>query len=127
MALYKKFQICSDSKTVSIFGICITLWAKKSPTSFPESSGLPKYNELGQISWCSNVDNFKQGQILKIVSFTERGSLTENNGTITNVQLLMVMEKFNFFKNVKNSLMGGHDEKLKNFGRSKKKSLIFTN
>ena len=50
----------------------------------------------------------------------ERGSLTENNGTITNVQLLMVMEKFNFFKNFKNSLMGGHDEKLKNFGKSKK-------
>ena len=23
--------------------------------------------------------------------------------------------------------MGGHDEKLKNFGKSKKKSLIFTN
>ena len=61
------------------------------------------------------------GQIEKIVSFTERGSLTENNGTITNVQLLMVMEKFNFFKNLKNLLMGGHDEKLKNFGKSKKK------
>ena len=37
------------------------------------------------------------------------------------------MEKFNFFKNFKNSMMGGHDEKLKNFGKSKKKSLIFTN
>ena len=50
----------------------------------------------------------------------ERGSLTENNGTITNVQLLRVMEKFNFFKNFKNSPMGGHDEKLKNFRKSKK-------
>ena len=39
----------------------------------------------------------------------------------------MVMEKFNFFKNFKKSLMGGHDEKLKNFGKSKKKSVIFTN
>ena len=65
--------------------------------------------------------------MLKIVSFTERGSHTENNGTITNVQPLMVMEKFNFFKNFKNLLMGGHNEKLKNFGKSKKKSLIFTN
>ena len=46
--------------------------------------------------------------------------LTENNGTITNVQLLMVMKKFNFFKNFKNSPMGGHDEKLKNYGKSKK-------
>ena len=62
----------------------------------------------------------------KILSFTERGSLTENNGTITNVQLLMVMEIFNFFENFKNLLMGGHDEKLKNFGKSKKKA-IFTN
>ena len=31
-------------------------------------------------------------------SFSKRGSLTENNGTITNVQLLMVMEKFNFLQ-----------------------------
>ena len=35
----------------------------------------------------------------------------------------MVMEKFNFFKNFKNSLMGGHDEKRKNFGKSKKKTI----
>ena len=28
----------------------------------------------------------------------------------------MVMEKLNFFKNFKKSLIGGHDEKLKNFG-----------
>ena len=46
------------------------------------------------------------------ISFSERGPRTENNGTIINVQLLMVMEKFNFFKN---------------FGKSKKKSMIFTN
>ena len=51
----------------------------------------------------------------------ERGSLTENNGTIANVQLLKVMEKFNFFKNFKRLWMRGHDKKLKNFGYSKKK------
>ena len=67
------------------------------------------------------------GQIEKIVSFSKRGSLPENNGTITNAQLHMVMEKFNFFENFKYLLMGGHDKKLKNFGKSKKKSLIFTN
>ena len=39
----------------------------------------------------------------------------------------MVMEKFNFFKNFKKLMMEGHDEKLKNFGKSKKKSVIFTN
>ena len=59
-------------------------------------------------------------QIKKIVSFSERGSLNENNGTITNVQLLMVIEIFNFLKNFKKLLMGGHDEKVKNFGKSKK-------
>ena len=31
------------------------------------------------------------------------------------------MEKFNFFKNFKNSLMGGHDEKLKKFWQIEKK------
>ena len=62
------------------------------------------------------------GQIVNIVGFSERGSFTENNGIITNSQLLMVMEKFNFFKNFKKLLMGGHDEKLKNFGKSKKKT-----
>ena len=66
------------------------------------------------------IENFKLGQIEKIVSFSKRESLTENNGTITNVQLLMVMKIFNFFKNFKKLLMGGHDEKLKNFGKSKK-------
>ena len=60
------------------------------------------------------------GQIEKILSFYKRESLTENNGTITNVQLHMVMEEFNVFKDFKKSLMGGHDEKLKNFGKSKK-------
>ena len=32
----------------------------------------------------------------------------------------MVMEKFNFFKNFKKSLMGGHDEKLKILANRKK-------
>ena len=31
------------------------------------------------------------------------------------------MEIFNFFENFKKLLIGGHDEKLKNFGKSKKK------
>ena len=61
------------------------------------------------------------GQIHKTVSFSERGTLTEKNGTITNVQLLMTLEKFNFLENFKYLLIGGHDEKLKNFGKSKKK------
>ena len=60
------------------------------------------------------------GQILKIVTSPDRWSLTEPNGTINNAQLLMVMEEFNFFKNFKKLLMGGHDEKLENFGKSKK-------
>ena len=35
------------------------------------------------------------------------------------------MEIFNFFENFKYLLMGGHDKKPKNFGKSKKKSVIF--
>ena len=52
-----------------------------------------------------------------------RGLTNEKNGNTTNAQLLMVMEKFNFFKNFKKLLTGGHDEKLKNFGKSKKKKI----
>ena len=56
--------------------------------------------ELGQISWWEKIDNFKLGQIEKIVSFSERGSLTEIIGTIiTNVQLLVTLEIFKFFEN----------------------------
>ena len=39
----------------------------------------------------------------------------------------MTLKQFNFFENFKYLLMGGKDEKLKNFGKSKKKSMIFTN
>ena len=56
----------------------------------------------------------------------KRGLTNEKNGNTTNAQLLlMVMEKFNFFKNFKKLLMGGHDEKLKNFGKSKKKGDLY--
>ena len=57
-AQFKKFQICSDSKTVWRFGICITLRAKMSPTPSLKSSVLPRYNELGQISLWQKFDNF---------------------------------------------------------------------
>ena len=62
-----------------------------------------------------------------MLAFRKENPLTKNNGTIINVQLLMVMEKFKFFKNFKKLPTGGHVEKLKNFGKSKKKSAIFTN
>ena len=39
----------------------------------------------------------------------------------------MTLKQFNFFENFKYLLMGGHDEKVKNFGKSKKKNVIFTN
>ena len=92
-----------------------------SPTPSLKSSGLPKYNKLGQISLCSKIDNFKMCRVSKILSFSERESLKEKNGTITNAQLLVTMEKFNFFENFKYLLIGGHDEKPKNFGRSEEK------
>ena len=57
-------------------------------------------------------------RIHKIFSFSERGSLTELNGTITNAQLLMTLGKFNFFKNFK---------KTEKFWLIEKKSLNFMN
>ena len=57
----------------------------------------------------------------------ERGSVNENIGTITNVKLLVTLEKFNFFKKFTFLLVGGHDEKWKNFRKSKKKLVVFTN
>ena len=51
-------------------------------------------------------------------------TFTKNNGTFINVQLLMVMEKFKFFKNL---LMGkGAWQKTENFWQIEKKSVMFT-
>ena len=82
------------------------------PHRFPNPQGY-----RNTTNWVKSIDNFKLGQILKIVTSSDRWSLPEHNGTIINAQLLMVMEKFKFFKKL---LMGGHDEKLINFGKSKK-------
>ena len=59
--------------------------------------------------------------MLRICALLALGSLTENNGTITNVQLLMVMEKFNFFKNFKNIADGGPRWKTEKFWQIEKK------
>ena len=50
----------------------------------------------------------------------ERGSLTEKNGTVTNAQLLVTMEKFNFFENFKYFLMGGPRRKTEKFWQIEK-------
>ena len=100
---------------------------KNVPHTIPQIPTVTEIQQFRSNQLMLKIDNFKLGQIEKIVSFFKRGSLTENNGTIINVYLLMVREEFNFFKNFKKLLMGGHDEKLKNFGKSRKKSLIFTN
>ena len=51
-----------------------------------------------------------------------RWSLTEYNGTIINAQLLIAMEKFNFFKNFKTLLMGeGPRRKTEKFCQIEKK------
>ena len=75
-----KISICSDSKTVSRFGIWITLRAKMSPTPPLKSSGLPRYNNLGQISWCWKIvifKNFKFAPIRKRFRDSGSGSLCE--------------------------------------------------
>ena len=48
--ILKILSLLRDLKTVSRFGICISLRAKMSPTPSLKSSGLPRYNNLGQIS-----------------------------------------------------------------------------
>ena len=65
---------------VSRFGICITLQAKMSPTPPLKSSGLPRYNNLGQISWCWKINifkNFKFAPIRKRFRDSGSGSLCE--------------------------------------------------
>ena len=51
----------------------------------------------------------------------ERGSLTENNGTITNVQLLMVMEKIHLFQKFQKFADGGPRRKTEKFCQIEKK------
>ena len=62
----------------------------------------------------STIDNFKLGRIVKIISFSER-------------KKMVPLHMFIFFENFTFLLMGGHDEKLENFGKLKKKSVILTN
>ena len=60
-----------------------------SPTPSLKSSGLLRYNNLGQI------DNFKLVQILKIVTSPDRSSITEHNGTIINAHgEIQLFQKF---------------------------------
>ena len=85
---------------------------------------------LENAPWCLKIDNFKLGQIEKIVRFSERGSLTENNGSITSAQLLIVMEKFKFFKNFKNEIANVIFRTIFNeseifFDRSRKSNAVF--
>ena len=61
------------------------------------------------------------GQILKLVTSPDRWSAFEHNGTIINAQLLMVMGKFNFFKNFKKFADGGPRRKTEKFWQIEKK------
>ena len=92
--------------------------------SFPESSGLPKYNELGQ-----NQLIVKKSIILirsdfeQIVSFTERGSLTDRS----TVPLPMSNSSWSWRNSTRslsdqNSLYGGpNDEFSEKFWQIEKK------
>ena len=72
---------------------------KNVPHTIPQIPTVTEIQQFRSNQLMLKIDNFKLGQIEKIVSFFKRGSLTENNGTIINVYLLMVREEFNFFKN----------------------------
>ena len=63
-------------------------------------------------------------RLKKLLAFL-KGSLTENNGTITNVQLPMNLEIFNFFENFKYLLMGGPRRKTEKFCQIEKKGYLY--
>ena len=88
-SLFLKISNLLRFKTVSRFGIYITLQAKMSPTPSLKSSGLPRYNNLGQNSWCWKIVIFKWDQISKIVTSPDSWSIAvKKNGNIYNIHFL---------------------------------------
>ena len=63
----------------------------------------------------------------KIVNISERGSLTEKKRYHYKCLTPHGHGGIQLFQKFQKIAEGGHDEKLKNFGKSKKKSVIFTN
>ena len=59
--------------------------SKNVPHTISQILRVTEIQQFGSNQLILKIDNFKLGQIEKIVSFSKRGSLTENNGTITNV------------------------------------------
>ena len=95
IVMFKNLKFCSDLKTVSRFGIYITLQAKMSPTPSLKSSGLPRYNNLGQISWCWKIvifKNFKFAPIKNGFEIRDLHHFARKNVPHTTSQILRVTE-----------------------------------
>ena len=72
-SLFLKISNLLRFKTVSRFVICITLREKMSPTPRLKSSGLPRYNNLGQISWCWKSLFLKISNLLRFKTVSRFG------------------------------------------------------
>ena len=101
-SLFLKISNLLRFKTVSRFGIYITLRAKMSPTPPLKSSRLPRYNNLGQISWCWKIvifKNFKFAPIQNGFKIRDLHQFARKNVPHTTSQILRVTEIQQFRSN----------------------------
>ena len=114
-SLFLKISNLLRFKTVSRFVICITLREKMFPTPPLKSSGLPRYNNLGQISWCwkslflkiSNLLRFENGFEIRDLHHFARKNVPHTISQILRVTEIQqfrsnqLMLKIVIFKNFK--------------------------
>ena len=101
-SLFLKISNLLRFKTVSRFVICITLREKMFPTPPLKSSGLPRYNNLGQISWCWKIvifKNFKFAPIQNGFEIRDLHHFARKNVPHTTSQILRVTEIQQFRSN----------------------------
>ena len=114
-SLFLKISNLLRFKTVSRFVICITLREKMFPTPSLKSSGLPRYNNLGEISWCwkslflkiSNLLRFENGFEIRDLHHFARKNVPHTISQILRVTEIQqfrsnqLMLKIVIFKNFK--------------------------
>ena len=101
-SLFLKISNLLRLKTVSRFVICITLREKMSPTPRLKSSGLARYNNLGQISWCWKIviiKNFKFAPIQNGFEIRDLHHFARKNVPHTTSQILRVTKIQQFRSN----------------------------
>ena len=105
---YLKYLLNSNSWILSKY---LNLYKFDCKLKYPNTVCKPTPKKSIILNWV---------KLKKLLAFLKEDHPIENNGTITNVQLLMVMEEFNFFKNFKKLLMGGQDKNWKILANRKK-------